>query len=61
MMNTGGKRRAPLIPPQNRAALPDADFSQWVPPEAIGKSAAIIPLLAWRRRAVHGAAFSVYG
>jgi NAD(P)-dependent dehydrogenase (short-subunit alcohol dehydrogenase family) len=28
--------------PQNRAAMPDADFSDWVPPEALAKVAAFL-------------------
>ncbi len=45
--------------PANRAARPDADFSQWVPPEAIGE--VIMFLCSPAARAIHGAAIPVYG
>jgi len=45
--------------PENRAAMPDADFSRWVAPEAL---ADVIVFLASRgARAVHGAAVPVAG
>ncbi len=45
--------------PQNRAAMPDADFSKWVAPEAI---ADVVPFLASDyARAINGAAIPVYG
>jgi NAD(P)-dependent dehydrogenase (short-subunit alcohol dehydrogenase family) len=45
--------------PQNRAAMPKADFSQWVPPEAIAD--VILFLASDAARAIHGAAVPVYG
>lgn len=45
--------------PANRAARPDADFSQWVSPEAIGE--VIQFLCSPSARAIHGAAIPVYG
>jgi len=45
--------------PANRAANPDADFSEWVQPEDVG---AVIAFLCSREaRAVTGAAIPVYG
>jgi NAD(P)-dependent dehydrogenase (short-subunit alcohol dehydrogenase family) len=45
--------------PQNREAMPDADFSRWVEPESL---AAVIQFLASEQaRDVHGAALPVYG
>ena len=45
--------------PQNRAAVPNGDFSKWVPPEAI---ASVITFLASdASRAINGAAIPVYG
>jgi len=45
--------------PQNRAAMPNADFSKWVAPEAI---ADVIAFLASdTARALNGAALPVYG
>jgi NAD(P)-dependent dehydrogenase (short-subunit alcohol dehydrogenase family) len=45
--------------PQNRAALPDGDFSKWVAPEAVGDVIAFLASDA--SRAIHGAALPVYG
>lgn len=45
--------------PQNRAAMPDADFSKWVSPEAIAD--VILFLASDGARAINGAAIPVYG
>ncbi len=45
--------------PQNRAAIPDADFTRWVAPEAIAD--VILFLASDGARAIHGAAIPVYG
>jgi NAD(P)-dependent dehydrogenase (short-subunit alcohol dehydrogenase family) len=45
--------------PPNRAAIPDADHSRWVEPEAI--SEVIMFLASNHARAIHGAAVPVYG
>ena len=45
--------------PQNRAAMPNADFSKWVAPEAIADVIAFLASDA--ARAVNGAALPVYG
>jgi NAD(P)-dependent dehydrogenase (short-subunit alcohol dehydrogenase family) len=45
--------------PQNRAAMPDADPSRWVTPEALAD--AIMFLSSEKARAVHGAALPVTG
>lgn len=45
--------------PQNRADMPKADFSKWVPPEALAD--VILFLASDGARAVHGAAVPVYG
>jgi len=45
--------------PQNRAAIPDADFSRWVAPEAIAD--VILFLACDGARAINGAAIPVYG
>jgi NAD(P)-dependent dehydrogenase (short-subunit alcohol dehydrogenase family) len=45
--------------PQNRADMPDANFSRWVAPEALAD--AILFLASDAARAVHGAALAVYG
>jgi NAD(P)-dependent dehydrogenase (short-subunit alcohol dehydrogenase family) len=45
--------------PQNRAAMPDADFRKWVTPEAIAD--VILFLASEGARAIHGAAIPVYG
>lgn len=45
--------------PQNRAAIPDGDFSKWVSPEAI--SDVILFLASDGARAINGAAVPVYG
>ncbi len=45
--------------PQNRQAMPNADHSRWVKPEAIAD--VILFLASDAARAVHGAAIPVYG
>lgn len=45
--------------PQNRAAMPDGDFSKWVSPEAIAD--VILFLASDGARAINGAAIPVYG
>ncbi len=45
--------------PQNRAAMPNADFNKWVAPEAIAD--VILFLASDAARAIHGAAIPVYG
>ena len=45
--------------PQNRAAMPDADFSRWVPPAALAD--VIVFLASEASRAITGAAIPVYG
>ncbi|MGE0133005.1 MAG: SDR family NAD(P)-dependent oxidoreductase [Blastocatellales bacterium] len=45
--------------PQNRAAMPNADFSKWVAPEAVAD--VILFLASDGARAIHGAAIPVYG
>lgn len=45
--------------PANRSARPDADFREWVPPEAIGE--VIMFLCSPSARAIHGASIPVYG
>jgi len=45
--------------PQNRAEMPDADFSKWVAPETIAE--VILFLASDAARAVNGAAVPVYG
>jgi len=45
--------------PQNRAAMPSADFSKWVSPEAIAD--VILFLASDAARAINGAAIPVYG
>ena len=45
--------------PQNRAAMPAADHSRWVKPEAIAD--VILFLASDAARAIHGAAIPVYG
>jgi NAD(P)-dependent dehydrogenase (short-subunit alcohol dehydrogenase family) len=45
--------------PQNRKAMPNADFRKWVPPEAIAE--VILFLISDASRAVNGAAIPVYG
>jgi NAD(P)-dependent dehydrogenase (short-subunit alcohol dehydrogenase family) len=48
-----------LDTPENRRDRPDADFSKWVPPEAVAE--VIVFLASERARAIHGAAIPVYG
>lgn len=45
--------------PQNRKAMPNADFSKWVAPEAIAE--VILFLISDAARAINGAAVPVYG
>lgn len=45
--------------PPNRAAMPHADYSQWVTPEALAD--VILFLASEAARAIHGAALPVYG
>lgn len=45
--------------PQNRAAMPDADFSRWVPPAALAD--VVLFLCSEAARCVTGAAIPVYG
>ncbi len=45
--------------PQNRQAMPNADFSKWVAPEAIAD--VILFLISNAARAINGAAIPVYG
>jgi NAD(P)-dependent dehydrogenase (short-subunit alcohol dehydrogenase family) len=45
--------------PQNRAAIPDADFSRWVQPAAVAD--VILFLSSEGARAINGAAIPVYG
>lgn len=48
-----------LDTPQNRQAMPGADVSQWVDPQALAE--VILFLLSDGARAVHGVALPVYG
>jgi NAD(P)-dependent dehydrogenase (short-subunit alcohol dehydrogenase family) len=45
--------------PQNRAAMPNADFSKWVAPEAIAD--VLMFLASDASRAINGAAIPVFG
>lgn len=45
--------------PANRQAMPNADFSRWVQPEALAD--VILFLVSDAARAIHGAAIPVYG
>lgn len=45
--------------PQNRADMPDADFTQWVPPSALAD--VVVFLASEAARCVTGAAIPVYG
>jgi NAD(P)-dependent dehydrogenase (short-subunit alcohol dehydrogenase family) len=45
--------------PQNRTAMPNADFGKWVAPEAVAD--VILFLASEGARAIHGAAIPVYG
>jgi len=45
--------------PENRAAMPDADFSRWVTPGALAKVIAF--LASDDAQAIHGAAIPVVG
>jgi NAD(P)-dependent dehydrogenase (short-subunit alcohol dehydrogenase family) len=45
--------------PQNRADMPDADFSRWVAPEALAD--VVLFLISPAARAVNGAAVRVFG
>lgn len=48
-----------LDTPQNRAAMPEADYSRWVEPAALAD--VVMFLASEAARAVHGAALPVYG
>jgi NAD(P)-dependent dehydrogenase (short-subunit alcohol dehydrogenase family) len=48
-----------LDTPQNRAAMPDASFSKWVPPEEIAEL--VLFLLSPAARSISGATIPVYG
>jgi NAD(P)-dependent dehydrogenase (short-subunit alcohol dehydrogenase family) len=50
---------ATIDTPQNRQAIPNADFSKWVAPEAIAD--VILFLISDAARAINGAAVPVYG
>jgi NAD(P)-dependent dehydrogenase (short-subunit alcohol dehydrogenase family) len=50
---------ATIDTPQNRKAIPNADFSKWVAPEAIAD--VILFLISDAARAINGAAVPVYG
>jgi NAD(P)-dependent dehydrogenase (short-subunit alcohol dehydrogenase family) len=45
--------------PQNRASMPDADFSRWVAPAALAD--VVVFLASDAARAISGAAIPVYG
>lgn len=45
--------------PQNRAAIPEADFTRWVKPESLAE--VILFLASDAARDIHGAALPVYG
>jgi NAD(P)-dependent dehydrogenase (short-subunit alcohol dehydrogenase family) len=45
--------------PQNREAMPNADYSRWVPPEDL--ASVILFLASDAARAIHGAAIPTYG
>jgi len=45
--------------PQNRAAMPNADYQRWVSPDAIAD--VIVLLASEAARAITGAAIPVYG
>jgi NAD(P)-dependent dehydrogenase (short-subunit alcohol dehydrogenase family) len=45
--------------PQNRQAMPDADFDKWVEPDALAD--VILFLASDGARAIHGAAIPAYG
>jgi NAD(P)-dependent dehydrogenase (short-subunit alcohol dehydrogenase family) len=45
--------------PQNRQAMPEADYTRWVEPEALAE--VILFLASDGARAIHGAALPVYG
>ena len=45
--------------PQNREAMPNADFAKWVAPEALAD--VMLFLLSDAARAINGAAVPVYG
>jgi NAD(P)-dependent dehydrogenase (short-subunit alcohol dehydrogenase family) len=48
-----------MDPPQNRTAMPQADFTKWVPPEAVAD--VVLFLASSAARAITGAAIPVYG
>jgi len=45
--------------PQNRAAMPNADFTKWVEPKAIAE--VVLFLASDASRAINGAALPVFG
>ena len=48
-----------LDTPENRAAMPDADFTRWVQPASLAD--VIVFLASAGARAINGAAIPVYG
>lgn len=63
-LKTSGVRVNCVLPgtldtPQNRQAMPDADPSQWVEPQALAD--VVLFLCSPAARAIHGAALPVYG
>lgn len=58
-INVNALLPATIDTPQNRAAMPDADHTQWVHPDAIAD--VVLFLASDAARAIHGAAIPVYG
>jgi NAD(P)-dependent dehydrogenase (short-subunit alcohol dehydrogenase family) len=58
-INVNALLPAVIDTPQNRSAMPDADYSQWVEPRAIAE--VVLFLASDAARAIHGAAIPVYG
>jgi len=58
-VNVNALLPATIDTPQNRAAMPGADYSKWVAPEAIAD--VVLFLSSPAARAIHGAAIPVYG